>query len=372
MTLRRVLILLAVALAAILGSMYLSSQRHLDRDPQGGTLLPGLEAGLDAVTGIEFRKGSEKPLTVLHRTAPGAWVVSQRADYPADAAKVRRLLFALADAKITEQKTSNPASYPILGVEDASAAHAGGTQVSLVAPGRTTAVIVGHSTGNGNYVRRAGEATSFAVEPAIQVDAEPRDWIDGKLLDVPAEKIQDIRMRLADHTAYRISRLPTVAKPGASAGPSAAHKPGAPDAGSATPAQNEGFKLDSVPAGREAASPDVIAPSPTSYNGVTADDVSMASDIDFGKPSVAEITLTDGSVLTLTGTVAGDRHWITLHSSKDETLNARTRGRAFEIASYRYDSLFRPLEQLLKPRPAKPEKSAKAVTSSPKPAHAHP
>lgn len=370
MTLRRVLILLVIALAAIMGSMYLGSRRHMDRDPQGGTFLPGLEARLDGVTDIEFRKGSEKPLTVLHRTAPGTWVVNQRGDYPADATKVRRLLFALADAKITEQKTSNPASYPILGVEDARAVHAGGTEVSLVAPGKTTSIIVGHSTGNGNYVRRAGEAASFAVEPAIQVDAEPRDWIDGKLLDVPFGKIQDIRMRLADHSGYRISRLPPVVKPGAAATPSTAHAPGTSGAGPAAPAQNEGFKLDSVPAGREAASPDVIAPSPTSYNGVTADDVSKSSDIDFGKPSVAELTLDDGSVLTLTGTVAGDKHWITLHSSKDEAQNARTQGRAFEIAGYRYDSLFRPLEQLLKPKPAKPEKAAK--TPTPKPALTRP
>lgn len=372
MTLRRVLILLVIALAAILGSMYLSSRRHMDRDPQGQTFLPGLEAQLDGITDIEIRKGSDKPLTVLHRKAPGAWVVTQRDSYPADSARIKRLLFALADAKITEQKTSNPASYPVLGVEDARKANAGGTEISLVAPGRTTSIIVGHSSGNGNYVRRAGEAPSFAVEPAIDVDAEPREWIDGKLLDVPVEKIQNIRMRLADNTGYRISRLPPVTKPGSSAAPSTAQSPANGKTEAAAPAQNEGFKLDSVPAGREAASPEVIAPSQTSYNGVTADDVAMASSIDFRKPSVAEITLSDGSVLTITGVVAGDKHWITLHSSKDEALNARTQGRAFEIAGYRYDSLFRPLEQLLKPKPARPEKSAKAKTPASKPAHARP
>ena len=355
MTLGRVLGLLVAALAAILGSMYLSSLRHLDRDPQGGVLLPGLEAQLDAITDIRLRKGGDKPLTSLRRTAPGSWVVVERDSYPADVSKVKRLLLALADAKIIEQKTSDPANYAVLGVEDATTANAGGTEVALLAPGKTTTIIVGRPAGNGNYARRAGEAISYAVEPAIPLDAAPRDWIDGKLLDVPVEKIQGIRVRLADGTAYHITRLPAVAKPASAAAQSAA------------PAQNEGFRLETVPAGRQPADADMIAPSPTSYSGVPADDVTAATSIDFSKPSVAEIALNDGSVLTLTGTVAGDKHWITLQSGKDEALNARSRGRAFEIASYRYEALFRPLEQLLKPKPAKPEPAAKTGAGRPAP-----
>jgi len=397
MTPRRVLTLLAAALVAILGSMYLSSLRHLDRDTHGGAFLPGLDAQLDNITDVRLRKGSDKPLTSLHRTAPGHWVIGERGDYPADTTKIKRLLLALADTKIVEEKTSNPASYAVLGVEDATAANAGGTEVSLVMPGKSTAVIIGHPVGNGNYVRREGEAASYSVEPAIPLESAPRDWIDSKLLEVPFEKIEGLRVHLADGTAYHITRLPPVQKPaapaaanaaGGAAAPSAASVPApgatAPSAAAAPPAattpapsvvQNEGFKLDSVPRGREAAEANMIAPSPTSFSGVPADDVAAVSSIDFGKPSVAELALSDGSVLTLTGTTAGDKHWITLQSTKDEALNAKTRGRAFEIASYRYDALFRPLEQLLKPKPAKPEpaaKPAKAAKSGAKPATAEP
>ncbi|MBS0613801.1 MAG: hypothetical protein JSS24_11570 [Proteobacteria bacterium] len=224
-------------------------------------------------------------------------------------------------------------------------------------PGKSSTVIVGHAAGNGNYMRRVGEAASYSVEPAIPLESAPRDWIDGKLLEVPFEKIEGLRVRLTDGTVYHITRLPPVQKP-------AAASPATTTPTATAPVQNEGFKLDSVPPGREAAAADMIAPSPTSFSGVPADDVAPASSIDFGKPSVAELTLRDGSVLTLTGAAAGDKHWITLQSNQDQALNAKTRGRAFEIANYRYDAIFRPLEQLLKAKPAKPEPAAKSATGA--------
>ncbi len=82
------------------------------------------------------------------------------------------------------------------------------------------------------------------------------------------------------------------------------------------------------------------------------------ADIDFSHPSQAVITLTDGAVLTLTGVVAGDKHWLQVQSTKDQTLTAKTQGRAFEVASYRYDALFKPLDQLLEPKPTPAPKTS--------------
>ena len=64
-----------------------------------------------------MRKGAAAPAVSLHKAADnGRW--PQRGDYPADVAKLRKLLLALGDAKIVEEKTSSPANYPIIGVED--------------------------------------------------------------------------------------------------------------------------------------------------------------------------------------------------------------------------------------------------------------
>ena len=75
-------------------------------------------------------------------------------------------------------------------------------------------------------------------------------------------------------------------------------------------------------------------------------------DLDFGQPSVVTVTLSDGNVVTLTGTVIANRHWIKVQATKDAALSAKADGRAFEIASYRYDAIFKPLDRLLEPLPA--------------------
>ena len=89
-------------------------------------------------------------------------------------------------------------------------------------------------------------------------------------------------------------------------------------------------------------------------SGLTADEVAAASDIDFSKPSQAVFTLADGNVITVTGSAAGDKRWVEVQATKDAALNAKAQNRAFEVASYRFDAIFRPLEQLLVPKETKP------------------
>jgi hypothetical protein len=67
--------------------------------------------------------------------------------------------------------------------------------------------------------------------------------------------------------------------------------------------------------------------------------------------------------VTLTGVAAGDKRWIEVQSSKDAGIARKAKDRAFEIASYRYDAIFRPLDQLLVPREAKPRAEAGASKS---------
>ena len=337
MTTRRFLLLLATSLVVIAGAMYLSSLRHLDRDPRGQPFLVDLPAQLDSIADIRLHKGGVAPVISLHRTEPGHWTIAERDNYPADVSKVRRLLLALSDAKVIEEKTSNPANYASLGVEDARSPAAGGVEVTLQSAAKSLSVIVGRMGGGGSFVRRGGEAKSFVVEPAVSVDTGVRDWIDTRLLDIPLEKIQSIRLKPAEGAGYLLSRAPVDPKNPA-----------------VTP-----FKLDSVPPGREANEASILAPSPTTFSAVPADDVAAATRLDFAKPSLLDITMINGGTYTLAGVAVADKHWITVAASKDDALSARARGRAFEIASYRYDALFRPLEQLLKPKPS-PKTSPKS------------
>jgi hypothetical protein len=353
---QRFMAVMIAALLAISGALYLSTQRNLPRDPHGLALLPSLAGELNTVSSLTVRKGAAPPVTV-HQQGE-RWTVAERADYPADLPKLKKLLLALSDAKIREEKTSNPDSYAIIGVEDPSQPGATGTQIELTAQNGKLAVIVGKSAGEGTFVRRAGEKTSYIVEPGISVEAEPRYWIDTRLLDIPTDKIQSIESKPASGAAFSVHRV------AASSPKPADNKSGSPS--TAAPAADK-FVLDGVPSGRQAADSQTLAPSPAHFSNLNVEDVVPAGDIDFSRPSTVTV-LADGNVITFTGAVIGDKRWVKVAAPKDATLSAKANGRAFEMASYRYDGIFRPLELLLVPKPPPPQPpSAKKPAPAPKP-----
>jgi hypothetical protein len=360
MSRQRFMAIAVAALLAISAALFLNAQRNRTPDVHGGALLPSLAGELNTVTSLSVRRGSVTPTVTVHERG-GRWTVAERGDYPADVSKLRKLLQALSDAKITEEKTSNPASFPIIGVEDPALPGATGAEISIAAQDGKHTVIIGKPVGEGNFARRGGENTSYSVEPAISFEAEPRYWIDAKLIDIAAPSIKSIEVKPVAGAVYVIHR--------ADANPAAAGaaKPASASPGTTNPAGAEfsqNFTLDGVPPGRKAADSALLAPSPSTLSGLIADDVASASSLDFSKPTVATVTLSDGNVITLTGVVIGDKHWIQLQTGKDAALNAKAAGRAFDIAGYRYDAIFRPLEQLLVPKDAPAAKKASASASA--------
>jgi hypothetical protein len=362
-------LILTAALIAICGALYLSSRRSLQHDTQGVLLLPSLAPELDTVTEVSVRKGSATPAVTVHRSGD-QWSVLQLGDYPADISKVHKLLLALSDAKIVEEKTSDPAKYPILGVEDPTQPGAAGAEVTLSAKDGKHILIVGKPIGEGDFVRRAGEVKSYSVAPSISVEAEPRAWIDARLINVPAASIQSVELKPAAGPGYVLRRAkPSEEKPGEA--DSQKPKPGEQKPGEQKPAgpkpgEGAGFALEAVPAGRKALDAKALTPSRVALLDLRAEDVAKASEIDFSKPTQVVFTLSDGNVLTLTGTAVGDKRWIEIQATKDATLAAKAQNRAFEIASYKYDAIFRPLDELLVPKETKPP--AGNQPAAPKPA----
>jgi hypothetical protein len=334
---RRFGILAFAALIAIVTGWFVSTQRNRAGQTAAPALLPALANDVNAITAVTLRKGKD-PAVTLHKIGT-QWTVAERADYPADVVKLRKLLLSLRDARIVEEKTSDPARFAVLGVENPTDSAGAGAEVDLTSPNGNSGVIVGKSVGAGNYVRRSGENRSFSVEPAITLETEARYWIDGLLLDVPVALIQSIEFKPATGPAYTLHRL--------------------------NPA-DASFSLEGAPPGRTPKDGTALAPPPSTFTSLQAEDVAQAKDIDFASSSQVILTLTDGRVMTLTGVAVGDKHWTQVKSNQD-ALSAKTGGRAFEIASYRYDAIFKPLEQLLAPLPPKPGPSKAASPEKPPP-----
>jgi Domain of unknown function (DUF4340) len=346
MSRQRFIALIVAALLVISAALYFSTQRNAPREVQGLPLLPSLASELNTVTSLSVLKGSATPVVTVHKQGE-EWTVAERANYPADVPKLRKLLLALSDAKIREEKTSDPANYSILGVEDPTKPGATGAQIELIAKQGKQDVIVGKPVEQGNFVRRVGENSSYIVEPGISLEAEPRYWIDTRLLDISADKIQSIQFKPETGSSYTVRRVTEPQKPTAPAASTA----------EAAPAPSK-FVLEGAPSGRQAADSNALEPSPSTFSNLNDDDVSALCDIDFSKPSTVTLALSDGSVITLTGAAVGEKRWIQVAAPKDAALSAKANGRAFEIASYRYDQIFKPLEQLLIPKPAPPAKPA--------------
>jgi hypothetical protein len=328
----RFMVLLLAAIAVITGAFYLSGRRAQPQDRIGTPLIPALSAALTQVTAVTIRHGGQAPIVSLRRrgSAPDTgsattWVVTERDDYPANIPSLRKLLLSIADAKIVEEKTSIPANYATVGVDDPSVADALGTGVDIVTPTASWRLIVGKAQGNGTVVRMATEAGSYLVEPAILVSTETRSWIDPTLVDIPVANIASIAIRPATGPPYVLRR---------------------------NPAANDDFSLDGVPSGRLPVAAKSLAPSPLAFSAMTAEDVAPAASIDFSTAATAIVTRTDGEVITVTGAASGEQHWLRLTATRNAAFAAKTRGRAYAVPRYRYDAIFRPLEQLLQPKAA--------------------
>lgn len=371
MTPRRIGILLVAGLVLIGLALWISSQRHLERTVESGqSVLPTLKSTLNSVTEVHLSKGDGTHAT-LKKTALD-WIVAER-EFPSDSSQVRKLLLDLSDLQVVENKTREPASYPQIGVQDVTSPQATGTRVDVVEPGKTLSLIVGKTSGaKTTFVRVVDTPQSFLASPQLTPDADPRRWLDRALIDIPEQRVKEIHVQPASGPAYTVTRVS---------------------------AQQTDFTVPDLPKGRELASTAAANVTASGLAALSLDDVRKASTESRAAkpvslpasphksaadakqspgPAHATFHTFDGLTLDLSGHQEGDQRFIALaaqasskdHEDEAKALNARLAGWEFEIPSYKYDSLFRPLDDLLKklPEPAKPAAKGKGVppAASPK------
>lgn len=375
MTSRKLLILAIVAVVAVVGGIWLAGRQTSTPSSDTATLYPDLKKELDAVTAVRIVKAGGTTAVEMKRGESG-WTVNERSNYPADEAKLRKLVTGLADAKVLEEKTSTAENYPTLGVEDISNTAAGGVQVEIDGPKQPVKLIVGKqaSGGQSHYVRRAGEPQSWLVNKDIDTSASPDQWLRKNILDVSADRVQSAEVRIAGAKPY-----------------SALKKTRA----------DADFTVDGLPKGKELSSPSAAAGLASALSGLTLTDVQSASAMTDKPSAQATIKTFDGLVAEATGWKKDDKHYIALKTSYDaaqaerfkianaETekkdgekkadaansegappaddasksppkpaqpnveeeatkANAQLTGWVYEIPAYKYDAIFKPVEELIK------------------------
>jgi hypothetical protein len=338
------LIVAGVALAG--AGVWLVSRHDTQGQPQAQTqVLQLTPEQLNSVTRVRIFKGDGSHVT-LKRDGT-RWIVTER-DYPADTGLVRKLLLNLASLKREEQKTADPALYAKLGVEDPVGAQATSTGLDVDLNTQTQRLIVGKTSGTESvYLRVAGEAQSLLGSPQLTPDADPRHWLDHSLLDISPDQVSAIEIKVQGMPDYTIRRA----------------------AGAAD------FVVNPIPKGRTLADPSAPTAQAGALAGLQLDDVRKAGTVTAAAQAIFQTR--DGLTLTVVGIKDGELRYITVAANatapaaqeRARDLNARLAGWQFELPGYRYDGLFKPIEQLLVPK--KPAASSSSPLPAPKQSPVH-
>jgi Domain of unknown function (DUF4340) len=374
MTSQKLFILVIVAVLALVAGVWLAGRQSGSSagDTEEASLYPELKQQLNSVTAVRIFKAGDARTVEMQRKDKG-WTVSERSDYPADETKLRKLLVALADAKLYEEKTSNPEQYKTLGVEDTTGADASGVRIELAGTAKPVNLIVGNQAvgARSHYVRRAGEPQSWLINSNIDTSSTPDAWLRKDLIEVSADRVQSV----------------TVSVKGAK--PYTAAKSARADAN---------FAVEGLPKGKSLSSPSVANGFATALTGLSLADVQPASAFASTSPAAHSTFKTfDGLVVELDGWTKDDKHYIAVKTAFDpaqaerfkvatpppadakpadqkqgaegappaadkpepakpaapnveeEAKSAGTKlaGWVYEIPEYKYESLFKPVDQLL-------------------------
>jgi hypothetical protein len=334
------------------------------RAPQTSTgelFAPALADTLDNVERITVAKAGGETVATIERRDDG-WVVAEKDGYPADVAKLGQSLRALAEARILEEKTSNPELYDRLGVEDVTADDAGGLAITL--GDSSPALILGNPEGSQyRYARRAGDATSYLIDKNPELSRETAQWLDTAIIDVRGERVREVTITHPDGEVVSLSKAEAAAA---------------------------NYDVANVPEGRELLYPGVANVVGNALRELDLEDVEPAGTEPVERPVIVEFRTFDGLVVRATGSERDDESWVSFEASFDpegavtapadaadggddeageavggvpnaddpaevdpaaeaERINTRVRGWRYRIASFQYDQMTRRMADLLKP-----------------------
>jgi phage baseplate assembly protein gpV len=292
MTRRAALIVAGLAVIAIV--LALVGQRQNRPDTFTGTLLvPGLAEALNDIERVTVTGARAETIATLVRGEAG-WSVVEKAGYAADLAKIRQALVGLSEARIVEEKTSNPDFHARLGVEAVEAEGATGVAIAIEAPTEFPVLILGDEPNSASrYARRAAEQASFLIDRNPEIPSTTTQWLETEIVDVPSASVESVTIKHSDGDEIAISKAS---------------------------AAESNFTVAGIPEGRELSYPTVANVIGNALRELKLHDVAPA--VDAAVPSVVtEFRTFDGLVVTVTSTLDGEMPWLAFAARAETSVS---------------------------------------------------
>jgi hypothetical protein len=190
----RLMALVVVAVLALAGGWYFGIATQ---PPQraaidtGRLMFPDLTTKLKDARRIEITGKGKVTVIELKN---GVWGLADRGGYRVQETKLRGMLTTLTELRLVEPRTTDPAQFSRLGVEDPTAEKEGTANLLRVLNEKgepILAVIVGHRRmrTQGNvpeqvYVRLPGDKQAWLAEGGLQADSDPQVWLDRDVINI--------------------------------------------------------------------------------------------------------------------------------------------------------------------------------------------
>ena len=314
---KRSLILLAsatVVLVVIAIVVLASGDRGVSRAAPGQPAFPALAAKLGDVASVTVSRNG----TTMTLIRDGdSWLVAEKGNYPANAAKISQIVRAMADLNLVEPKTQNSDLYPRLEVEDPG----NGKSALVAVKGKSGAdlaqAIVGKrrydrlGAGNdGVYLRKVGEAQTWLARGALDPSGDPASWLDRQIIDISEKKIAKVTLTQPDGSKLVIGRA-------------------APDAS---------FAVEDAPADTKFKSESTISGPATGLETLDLDDVKPASELPVPDKDVvtASFTTFDGLTIDLRLIERDKTNWIAISATGSGSAEAEAKKIEGKVSHWTY------------------------------------
>jgi Domain of unknown function (DUF4340) len=355
---RTLLALVVVGMLAVVGGWYFGTAEKPGGQQTynaGKLMFPDLASRLQDAARIEITHQDKTMALARHGDA---WGLVDRGGYVVQSAKLRGMLTALTELRLVEPRTTDPAQFGRLGLEDPNGKEGTSDLLRVLdASGKPiVALVVGHRRvrTQGNvpeqvYVRRPDDNQTWLAEGGLQVDADPQQWLDRDIMNIDHARIATVAVTHGDATLElaRDGQKLVLKSP-------ADHPP------------LDDYKVDDIDRGLEL----------LTFQDVQADKDPVGD-------KVGQSVYTTGDGLAVTATVfKGEKDiWARFAAApapgsdpgdkaKDEAdrLNARLAGWTYQLGSWKQKALVPSLDELKAAAPEKPPASgppAGAVATPP-------